>query len=534
MGAAYEDELPHGAMSTVRVLGREESLAAAGLTAATAPADLYAGEADSSGLWRPVASATHGGVPSFSEASADPADGPPVPAAGAPGILDYGAEVTVDIYVTVGLHGAWPNPSCDHNDKSNCGLWWIQMLLPSKTVLNVAQLQTTDPDGECPNGRSHVQAAASPDATRYAWHRGCKTGPYNANGDEVETNEIRVSLAPSEVGPPHEDIAYHTQRLTQFPNWYDEDTITFSMGAGVNTGQTLWAVTNPTSAPTVSAQTGPDAAVHTNFGYEDGFAHHPSKLGGAKQVPRIVTFGGLLDANPSRSQRIPQVTDIDGGNRETFRVPEAWRPNPNLDPECHHPAWNPFGTRNLCTRYQDSETWSGYLADLSTPWLYELRRLFAFQKGTLLNQWRLTGADSFGTVGALVEPLTDAEFNNIPGFGSNLFPPRKNTAHDSPGCTTYVWKFAEWCASERFLVATVYCTGTTLGDDGYPTALHSRVVLIDTENSGSAAGYTDLTTIIEMQFGPPQVGQYSGFFASCGSSQTILGAMSSFAAVGGA
>lgn len=509
------------------MLNRAESLAAAGLTEATAAPGLYSGDDEPSLPWGRTTPGSHGAVPTFSHAAVGTAEGPPAPPDWHSQLSPSFGETIVDIYVTAGLHGDYPNASCDHNDKSACGLWWIQMILPSNVVLIVQQLQTTDPDpaSGCPNGRYHLQAAANPGGTKYAWQRNCKTGTYDANGDEIDTSQIRTSMAPSQVGPAIEDIVYQTNGLAQFPNWYDADTILFNQGSMA--GQTQWVISNVATAPAATAAFGPNGAAHNQRSYEDGFTHSAPTYPGAVGTPRVVSFGGRIDANPNLSERIPQVTDINGDFRETFWLPAEWRDPALGSPECHHPAWNPWGNRILCTRYQDPESWPGFLADMMTSHSYELRRLYTFQKSNVVVGWVLTGEDSFGTRGALVEPLTDAEFNKIPGFGSNLFPPRADLTDVSAGCTTYVWKFGEWCASERFLVATISCSGTTLDAGGLPTTLHSRVVLIDTENSGPADGYTDLTTMIEREVNPlAALGRYSGFFGSCGWSQTVLGAAS--------
>lgn len=180
-----------------------------------------------------------------------------------------------------------------------------------------------------------------------------------------------------------------------------------------------------------------------------------------------------------------------------------------------HPAWSPSGEKILCTRYQDAEE---VIANhLVVPPIgtvtYGLRRLFVFEWDG--SGWVPSGADAEGVAGALVEVLVDAAFDRISvdssGVALGLFPPRADDDPSGAGCATYVWKFAEWCASERFVVSTVYCTDNAQAGD---VALHSRVVLIDTLTSGAADGYTDLISVIEDATGVSR-GTYSGAFAAC-------------------
>ena len=189
-------------------------------------------------------------------------------------------------------------------------------------------------------------------------------------------------------------------------------------------------------------------------------------------------------------------------------------------PECHHPAWSPDGTRILCTRYQAAEHIIGDTQTVGVTVNYDVRRLYQFEwDGT---RWvRYRGTTFLAPApGAMVEALTGSEFNLITrdtgGTTLGLFPPRTDDGKLAEGCGAYVWKFAEWCASSRYLVATVYCTDNSSSEEGIP--LNSRVVLIDTENTGSHLGYTDLVTIIEYWLdagGTTYLGTYSGVFSTC-------------------
>lgn len=430
----------------------------------------------------------------------------------------------VDIYISAGPHGdplaANGSPSCDPNDATTCALWRIQMRLVSKEVVSVEQLQGTGADsledaGLCPGGHSNLQPAASPDGTRYAWQRTC-LGPWPL---PPLSSTILETAAPPTYGPGGPATTVTTSaKLLMYPNWYNSAVITWSVGSGANHPHTLfWGYAWGKSWGSTSGGIGADGTSHLDMSYSDPHSHSAPTYLGATGAPRVATFGGLVADN----QRTPRVTSLGGGDEEPFDVPADWG-GPGQDvPECHHPAWNPRGDRILCTRYQHAEDDLEGFTDDGAATEYGLRRLYLFESNGE-GHWIPSDDVLPGEAGALVQRLTDKEFNSIPGKGTNLFPPRYDTSTHSGGCRTYVWKFAEWCQSDRFLVATVFCS-SGMDWDTSMTALHSRVVLIDTrDTSTAAAGYTDLTSIIEDTLPWAGVGSvrgtYSAYFGSCGKS----------------
>lgn len=425
-------------------------------------------------------------------------------------------EILVDIYVSAGIHSAAPGRSCDHNDKSTCSLWRIQMSLPSKVVLRVEQVQSPSDDtgGGCPGGRSHVQPAVRRDGARYAWQRNC----LDTNGDSLSSAIVETGLPIPFVPDPTINIVDETTVFDDhimYPNWYSDDILLMSAST---TRQVVYWVYDWTGARVKTTGYGMAGPAHADKDYSDPHSHPSPTYSGAPGSPRVVTFGG----DRAVGEHTPRVTDILGGSEEPFLLPGTWPSQPNELAECHHPAWSPEGDRILCTRYQHAEEYKGGFDATPASTTYGLRRLFQFESDGA-GSWVPSGSLG-GEPGALVEPLTGTEFDSIPEPGSGLFPPRENGDIKSGGCRTYVWKFAEWCVRERFLVATVYCT-TGVDWDTSEEAIHSRVVLIDTNDTSTAAAYTDLTSILEDYLNSiwnvfPR-GFLSGFFGSCGPSPDL-------------
>lgn len=438
-------------------------------------------------------------APAVDRSVADPA-GPPLP----PSVVEV-----VDIYLSAGPHDDGDR-SCQPNNYTGCSLWRIRLDLATKSALSVEELQSRDGSPVCMDGTTHLQPAVSPDGKRYAWQRTC----FGAFGGGSSVRIVSQSIAREGLDPPV--TVAMTEALPMYPNWFDDHTVIFTHGSPSN----LSSVVDWATAAVATTELGPNGLRGIHYSWNDAYTSATPADSTVPGRPRIVTFGGFLGA--AGEFHLPQVADLHGHDVTHFDIPQAdWQPPLSPDPpECHHPAWNPDGTRILCTRYQGPEHVEGDTQTTDETVTYDLRRLYQFEwDGT---EWVRYGGTSFvvPAAGAMVEALTGSEFNLISrdtsGAALNVFLPRFNKDADAEGCGAYVWKFAEWCASSRYVVATVYCTDNTSSEQGKP--LHSRVVLIDTENTGSHLGYTDLVTIIEYWLdggGTALLGTYSGVFSTC-------------------
>lgn len=502
MANAYQDELPHGLTGTVRVLGRAESLAALGMTEATADPDLFRDDLEPaflrSGPARPFA----------------PGAGPRFKAAPLPRIPKTAVPIVpqlVDIYLSAGPNAA-DGRSCLRGNYSGCSLWRIRLELATKQVLDVEELQSTSPVGVCLGGKSHLQPAVSPNGERYAWQETC----VDMLGAGDSQSIVEQAVAQEGLDYPKTVVGPSVPR-PMYPNWFNDHTVIFTADNLGVPGQTLSSATDWATTATLVSQLGPTALRRTQMSWSDAHTSATPADANVAGRPRVVTFGGPIVG--AGSILLPRVTDLQGANESRFDIPQVeWQLDSSDPPQCHHPAWNPDGTKILCTRYQGPEPIDGETQAGGALATYPVRRLFQFEwDGT---EWVRFEGDSLGVAGAMVEALTGPEFNLISrrtdGTALDLFPPRLDEHAGSGGCGAYVWKFAEWCASERYLVATVYCTDSTTEEAGVPLA--SRVVLIDTEHSDSHQGYTDLVTLIEYHLAAgadTYLGTYNGVFSTC-------------------
>lgn len=450
----------------------------------------------------------------------------PIAASAAAALYAGEEDDVVDIYLSAGPHDADGGGSCDRGDYTRCGLWRVRMGLGSKVVYDVKQVARTTASAECSGGRYHVEPAVAPGDDRYAWQHHCV---------DIMTKDAAASIrqaAPTGSLKREEGRAANLVPTTaagtstpNFPNWYSDHQILYSTNNADMMGTMWWSRSWNSGTFAEGGGLGPAGVRRQDTGFNDPDTH-PAPAYMAAPAPRVVTFGGpevTLGNGNTYVEHVPRVTDHKGDFKEVFSLPQGWRTNDNDErkPECHHPAWNIEGTRILCTRYQDPEPFTGAVGDPDEGLDYEARRLYQFEFEAASGTWIPAEGDSAGEVGALIERLTAEEFNKISvdatGASLNLFPPRTSDSPSTDECGGYVWKFAEWCGSDRYVIATVYCVSSqsVQDQDADPTPLQSRVVLIDLENSATAAGYTDLISVIESWILAVAPGEYSGVFGTC-------------------
>jgi hypothetical protein len=396
----------------------------------------------------------------------------------------------VEIYISAGPRSG--SKRCVNDDLSQCRLWKLTWDLTYGWSLGVEAVPAGSTLGSCTD-EAVVQPAVSPDGTAVAVAVHCLDASGVALGRDIRTVSSSVARV-LRATPPGS--------YGQYPNWYDDDTVVFNTTTGATSADwqsTLWSVDADARRFFPTERAGPAAAVHTDWGYEDPHSHATpiDRPGGG---PRIATFGGFV------GERIPQVSDTDGGDLERVDLPVV-ESDVTTFRECHHASWNISGDRLLCTRYQDPEVIVDSGSSSTGNDVYPIRRL---------HESCYQGPSGWTTPSPMVEMLSRAKINQTSRATDNTtvlgsFP---DTDPVVGGCRSYVWKFGEWCGSDRYVVAALLCVGDPTF--GFPNGsiLRSRIVLIDLDATGPEA-YTDLLSFVEHDHGADQ-GSWDGVFVTCG------------------
>lgn len=435
------------------------------------------------------------GRSAWRQASGSRAPAPRVPHA--PPIPDVSVTRTVDVFLSAGPSEGYSTDSyrsCAPGQTGNCSLWRVRIRLPERTVTTVELVAAASQAHAGTYDVAQIQPAVSPDGSHLSFV------------SVVQDSENRPQLSVLwslnlSTGAARQVVAGEgAGGRPQYPVWYSDMVLAYNTTAGYEStmwyGFSWWVFA---WAPLGS--TGPAGVDSQEAVYEDAHAHRsPRYRGDGDETPRVVTFGGA--AAGDHSERTPRVSTLTGASEEVFGLPEDWAVSAP-ERECHHPAWRPDGQKILCTRYQEPEY------DESVVPRGEIRRIYEFG-------WQ-DGA--WSAPRALVEMLDRDEFATIPTnsgvetLGESPFP--SGADGTTPRCQNYVWKFAEWCAESRYLLATIFCTDA---DSKAHDVLNSRVVLIDlgaaNDPADEAADYFDLVTAIEKELGEV-IGSWNGIFSTC-------------------
>lgn len=390
----------------------------------------------------------------------------------------------VDVYLSVSasialVEGTYP--ACNQDNDEDCDLYRVRMNLVTGRATEVERVVAQS------GGFGNVQPALSPSGRRLAYVR--RSGKFGYL-EAMDLNTRAVTQVAS--GIRTSDI----NTKPQFPNWYDENTLLFHTGERGDC--TLFRSQLDDSEDlhfgAAEALMGPRSDVSTTTSFAD--ANTRSRSGGlesmadpfSKQIPRVATFGpyttetdaprvhSLTPETPGGSQILVQKFSL-GSNMEGQDIEK-----------CHHPAWNPSGNRIMCTSQKPNEEYHVEGDNL-------LRFLYTYSSvGGLWSDPE-----------AAFTPLTPEELEIE--FG-RIFP-----ASGSPHCEIYTYKFAEWCASDDYIVATVFCSAQrrdiSTSDDPY-TIISSRVMLI----RRFPVRYTDITRIVERSRGL-RPGMVHGVYSTC-------------------
>lgn len=387
----------------------------------------------------------------------------------------------VDIYLSAGKAENLDSEtesyrSCNYNDESNCSLYRLRIVPATGGVIRVERV------AQAAGGYGAVQPALSPSGDRLAYVLRNSSGSSQWSyliAEEVGVGGFRiVSYGRKESGG--------IINRPQFPNWYDDDALLYHTGEQGDTTLYRSTVTDDAAYTFGEAEAllGPRSGVSTTTSFADASTRQSD---GASAGMRVTTFGphGEADAAP----RVHRLNPLSATSTEVETQDFSLGMNMagTHIAECHHPTWNPGGTKVMCTAHgTDAYPLETYPVG-GGP---QLRFLYMY--GQSASRW--SGATPAFT------PLTPAALATR--FGA-LFP-----TGGMPQCRIYTYKYAEWCASENYIVATVFCS-----DDFYNRtnpAFSSRVMLIQI----NPLRYIDLTSIVEGATGAA-LGEIHGIYSTC-------------------
>lgn len=390
--------------------------------------------------------------------------GPEVSAALPLGSKRAGSSNIIHIYLSAGEHRPDPETSyesCDSTHQGTCGLYRVRWNLRLGVSVSVTRL------AEASGGRGWVQPAVSPGGRRLAY-----IGRTFNPGDRDPTDGELFVGNPLRSTPVSVDSGTGSPDRPQFPNWYSSDDLLYhKTDSGV--GSTLWLANLSSGSRT--ALLGPGGAYSTSGSYQDANT--------APDGVRIATFGELSDGNAR-----PQTNEYDGGDYQETPAFTAEYDGRRVS-ACHHPAWNKSGDRILCTNQSNFEE----LTDGSHQ-----RLLYAYQ-------W---DGSAWLADGAVFEPPSEVELAEFLPKGS-----------DSRSFERYTYKYAEWCVSDDYLIATLF--GDDGGDSDEFSVVSSRVVLIKVGRSTRAVlGMWDITRAVEDAEGYSE-GELRSVFATCAGTRGV-------------
>ena len=374
----------------------------------------------------------------------------------------------VDVLLSVGQPSG--TSQCQPDSEGACDLVRVRVDLAKGVATKVATLVSHGAVGA--SGSGVAQPAVSPDGTRVAWlERG-------GTGVQLWAKAFTESSAHLLVKSGREKNGGSGLR-PEWPEWVGNDTLLFSSKTGSEGGKdqkTIFAVaTSDLSAPgKPTARAG--AGVSGWTGVQDP-AVYTGSVGS-----RLVAFGPVPGGDKESYQL--EMAPIDGAGVPTA-APVVIAAGVNAAGEaiqgCHHPAWNASGNRIMCMVHRPSESVGG----LATKLLYAY------------------GSDSkgsWGLIGRAFEPQT-------PAAAGLAVASQLTTA---AGCQALSYKYAQYCQSDDYVVATLYCSKEAKSSGRGAEIGASRVLLIRT----SPVQYFDVTGMVEASQGLG-AGALSSFTGTC-------------------
>ena len=385
-----------------------------------------------------------------------------------PAIATAGGTQPVDIVLTAGPSGG--KGGCDPSDQTACDLVRVRVNLGATTPTEVVTLVRAADVGETGSGPG--EQAVSPDGTAMVWLE--RVGHSSQLWGRKFTEAKNHLLVKS--GPPKEGGA---GMRPEWPAWLDGDTLLFDAKTGDANGteeKTVYTL----DAPSLSSPGQPKAVlgngITPGLGLED-VAVFPAADGTAKVVGfGPVDQGGKIVYPLSLSTLSPE-----GRLKGSDSRPSLGKNANGKDIEsCHHPAWNLSGDRILCMVHRPMETIGGI----------KTRLLYSFAPS----------GSTWNNVGRTFEPLP------METSGLEIAPEMSAAA----GCQVITYKYAQYCQSDDYVVASLFCAKEGKASGRGAEIGASRIVLVHT----NPVSYLDITRLVEKDRQLP-VGGLESFTATC-------------------
>jgi hypothetical protein len=379
-----------------------------------------------------------------------------------------GSARVVDVILSVGTPSG--SSTCQPDSEAACEMVRVRLDLTTGVASKVVTLVGKAAVGA--SGSGVAEPAVSPDGTRVAWlERGGQgvqlwAKAFAESGAHLIVKSGRKQNGGSGLRP-------------EWPEWLGNDTLLFSSKTGSSDGKedkTIFSV----SVADLSRPGDPVARAGAGVSGWTG-AQDPAVYAGSSST-QLVAFGPVPGGSSEAYQL--KLAPIDSSGRPTSgpTIVAAGKNAAGRDiVGCHHPAWNASGDRITCMVHSPSESIGG----ISTKLLYSYARDAA-------GRWSLAGR--------AFEPVTPT--------AAGLAVASRLTA--DAGCQVLTWKYAQYCQSDDYLVATLYCSlGGKSGRRGAEIGA-SRVLIVHT----NPVEYFDVTAMVEADAGVP-VGTMSSFTGTC-------------------
>lgn len=374
----------------------------------------------------------------------------------------------VDVLLSVGKPGT--DATCEPDSEGTCDLVKVRVDLATGAASKVSAVVTHGAMGA--SGSGIAEPAVSPNGTRVAWlERGGTGVQLWAKAFTESEGHLILKSSKGKGGD--------AGMRPEWPEWLDDDTLLFSSKTGTEDGKeqkTIFAVEVADLARPGAPVARAGAGVSGWTGVQD-----PAVFRGSSSS-QLVAFGPVPGGSSEAYQL--ELAAVDGAGKP-LATPLVIAAGNNAAGQpiqgCHHPAWNASGDRIMCMVHRPSETVGG----MATKLLYTYVR---------------DGAGKWAIGGRAFEPLTPE--------AAKLAVASKLSA--SAGCELLTYKYAQYCASDDYVVATLYCsTGGKSSGRGAEIGA-SRVVVIRT----NPVEYIDITGLVEREQGLSP-GALSSFTGTC-------------------
>ena len=430
-------------------------------------------------------------------------------------IKDHSSIKIVDIFMSAGKYEKMDYGdendgyrSCHPtNNIGNCSIYRVRWGLEKGQLISVEKVKGNSLFG-------YTQPALSPDGTllAYKYTRYIATSSDSRALNGVKDSGIEILHLLS--GESEKIVQKYPRMPFHFPNWYDDDTLLYHESredSPMGDLKTLYSVSVLFDEGNETFDIG--RAVRLNnrvYNYSD--ANTEKCVDNNNCQRRVVAHG----KEPGEVNATPKVF-VMGGVREPESFEVAFDGD-NL-PDCHHASWNISGDRIQCSG-------QGFNSEFNLPEGFDgmpHKLIFGYRWHDVEKQW-VRDNSSNNSHGALFEPKTPEMLSQFFSPGKtqrSLFPIKSFVfpfaySESEKKCDIIVYKYAEWCGTDDYIVVTVYCSSFESNsrdhsDNVSDDVLVSRIIVVHLPSSE----YWDLTKVIQSNFFYGQNVRINGVYATC-------------------